>query len=203
MTAPDSSLGLEQRPSFPVLDTLRAVGALAVFTTHATFQGGEYLRNGVVGTMFARLDIGVAIFFVLSGFLLARPYLASAAAQIDAPGTRRYYAKRFWRIIPLYAVTVVVAMLVISENAGTSVRQWVATLTLTNSLVDKRLPQGLTQMWSLSAEVAFYVVLPILMWLALRRGRFAPWRVWTLIAGMAVTTVVWVLFVSEIGRAHV
>ena len=197
MTSPDPTPGLELRPSFPVLDTLRAVGALAVLTTHATFQGGEYLRNGVVGTMFARLDIGVAIFFVLSGFLLSRPYLATAAAHTSAPGARRYYTKRFWRIAPLYVVTVVLALLVISENEGTSVRRWFATLTLTGPYVDKRLPQGLTQMWSLSAEVAFYVVLPILMWLALRHRRFAPWRVWALIAGMVITTVVWVLFVSD------
>jgi peptidoglycan/LPS O-acetylase OafA/YrhL len=180
-----------------VLDTLRAVGALAVFTTHATFQGGEYLRHGVVGTMFARLDIGVAIFFVLSGFLLARPYIASAAVRNPAPGARRYYTKRFWRILPLYVVTVVLAMVLVSENAGASVRRWITTLTLTGPYVDKRLPQGLTQMWSLSAEVAFYLVLPVLMWLAVRRGRLAPWRLWVLVAGMVITTVVWVLFVSD------
>jgi peptidoglycan/LPS O-acetylase OafA/YrhL len=197
VTSRDAPPGLELRPSFPVLDTLRAVGALAVFTTHATFQGGEYLRHGVVGTMFARLDIGVAIFFVLSGFLLSRPYIASAAAQLPMPGARRYYTKRFWRIAPLYVVTVVVALLAVPENAGASLRRWIATLTLTNTFVEKKLPQGLTQMWSLSAEVAFYLVLPMLMWLAIRRGRFAPWKVWALVAAMSISTVVWVLFISD------
>ncbi|HXH79145.1 acyltransferase [Nocardioides sp.] len=188
---------LELRPAFPVLDPLRAVGALAVFTTHAAFQGGEYLRNGTVGTMFARLDIGVAIFFVLSGFLLSRPYLASAAAEVPLPSARRYYIKRFWRITPLYLVTVVAAMLAIPENAGTSMRGWLATLTLSGPYVDKRLPQGLTQMWSLAAEVAFYAVLPVLMWLVLRNGRFSPRRVWLLVAGLFATTVVWVSFISD------
>jgi len=192
-----TGVSLERRPEFPILDTLRAVGALAVFTTHATFQGGEYLRHGVVGTMFARLDIGVAIFFVLSGFLLSRPYIAGVAANVAAPGARRYYTKRFWRIFPLYIVTVVLALLVVPENAGTSVRRWIATLTLTGPFTDKKLPQGLTQMWSLSAELAFYLVLPILMWLVVRRGRFAPRRVWVLVAAMSATTVVWVLFVSD------
>jgi peptidoglycan/LPS O-acetylase OafA/YrhL len=188
---------LELRPAFPVLDPLRAVGALAVFTTHATFQGGEYLRNGSVGTMFARLDVGVAIFFVLSGFLLSRPYLASAAAGVPLPSARRYYTKRLWRIAPLYLVTVVVAMLAIPENATTSVRRWLTTLTMSGPYVDKRLPQGLTQMWSLTAEVAFYVVLPVLMWLVLRRGGFSPRRVWLLVVGLFATTVVWVSFVSD------
>lgn len=197
MSSSDATTGLELRPSFPVLDTLRAVGALAVVTTHATFQGGEYLRNGVVGTMFARLDIGVAIFFVLSGFLLSRPYIASAVAGIPLPGARRYYTKRFWRIFPLYVVTVVLALLVITENAGTGVRRWIATLTLTNPYVDKRLPQGLTQMWSLSAELAFYIVLPLLMWLTLRRGRFSARRLWGLVSLMAALSVVWIFFLSD------
>lgn len=188
---------LEQRPSFPVLDTLRAVGAVAVFTTHATFQGGEYLRNGVVGTMFARLDVGVAIFFVLSGFLLSRPYLAAAAGRHEQVRARRYYIKRFWRIAPLYVVTVLLAMLLIPENAGASLRRWVATLTLTNPYADKQLPQGLTQMWSLSAEVAFYVALPLLMWIVARHKRFAAWRVWTLVLSLLVINVGWTLLVSD------
>ncbi|MCW2712328.1 MAG: acyltransferase 3, partial [Marmoricola sp.] len=69
---------LEQGPTFPVLDTLRAVGALAVVTTHVTFQSGDYVRHGIVGALLSRLDVGVAIFFVLSGFLLSRPYFARA-----------------------------------------------------------------------------------------------------------------------------
>ena len=68
----------ELSPVFPVLDTLRAVGALAVLTTHVAFQSGAYVRHGVWGALLSRLDVGVAIFFVLSGFLLSRPYLARA-----------------------------------------------------------------------------------------------------------------------------
>ena len=60
-------------PRFPMLDTLRAVGAIAVLTTHVAFWGGEYTRWGAFGTVLARLDVGVAIFFVLSGFLLSYP----------------------------------------------------------------------------------------------------------------------------------
>ncbi len=73
-------------PVFPVLDTLRAVGALAVLTTHTSFQSGDYIGHGVWGTVLSRLDSGVAIFFVLSGFLLSRPYLARAAAGLPRPG---------------------------------------------------------------------------------------------------------------------
>ena len=68
-----------------MLDTLRAVGALAVLTTHTAFQAGDYTRNGVWGTLLARLDVGVAIFFVLSGFLLVPPVPGRAGAPTCRP----------------------------------------------------------------------------------------------------------------------
>ena len=119
-------LGLEQSPVFPVLDTLRAVGALAVLTTHSTFQSGDYVGHGVWGTLLSRLDIGVAVFFVLSGFLLSRPYLARAAAGLPHPTTGRYYWKRLLRIYPVYAVTVVLALALIDDNDGIGVGAWAA-----------------------------------------------------------------------------
>ena len=169
--------GLEQSPDFPILDTLRAVGALAVLTTHVAFQAGETVRHGLGGALLSRLDVGVAIFFVLSGLLLSRPYLARATIRAPHPPTGRYYWKRFVRIYPVYAVTVVVALLAIPENdSGGSLGGWITTLTLTDVLLGQQLPQGLTQMWSLSVEVTFYLLLPLLMAALLRRRPPNPRR---------------------------
>jgi len=169
--------GVEQNPTFPVMDTLRAVAALAVLTTHVSFQTGDYVRHGIIGALLSRLDIGVAVFFVLSGFLLSRPYLARAMVGAAHPPTGRYYWKRFIRIFPVYAVTVVLAFVVIPENHGAGVLAWLQALTLTDVFASGRLPQGLTQMWSLSVEVTFYLVLPLLMALLLGRGRPRAWRI--------------------------
>lgn len=183
---------------FPVLDTLRAIGALAVLTTHTAFQGGEYLRNGVWGTLLARLDVGVAIFFVLSGFLLARPWLARAATGIRPPSTRRYYEKRLVRIYPVYLVTVVIALVWIPENEGAGVGTWVSSLLLADPYTSETLPHGLTQMWSLTAEVAFYAVLPLLMWSAVGRVRtLRPRRVLAVLVAMGAVSVVWILFLAD------
>ena len=163
-----------------MLDSLRAVGALCVLTTHVAFQSGDYVRHGIVGALFSRLDVGVALFFALSGFLLARPYLARAAAGEPWPSTRHYYLKRFLRIYPVYFVTVVIALTVIEENRGqTDLLEWLRTLTLTDVFFVGRLPQGLTQMWSLSVEATFYLVLPALMWLVVgrRQRSFQPRKI--------------------------
>jgi peptidoglycan/LPS O-acetylase OafA/YrhL len=74
-------------PRLPVLDSLRGLWVLALLTAHTAFWAGSYTRNGVWGTLLARLDVGVALFFVLSGVLLSYPYLARA--QHHGPASRR------------------------------------------------------------------------------------------------------------------
>ncbi len=183
---------VEQRPQFPVLDTLRALGALAVLTTHVAFQTGDYFGHGVWGTLMARLDIGVAIFFVLSGFLLSRPYLARAAAHLDPPPTRPYYWKRFLRIYPVYAVTVLVSLTLLPDNAGLHLGDWLRTLLLADVYTANQLPHGLTQMWSLAVEASFYLVLPFLMMAMLgRTARLRPRRILVILAGLTCLSLWW------------
>jgi peptidoglycan/LPS O-acetylase OafA/YrhL len=182
--------------AFPALDSLRAVAAIAVLATHTAFWAGAYALP-VWGTPLARLDVGVAIFFVLSGFLLSRPWIARHRAGLAPPSTLHYLWKRALRLAPVYVVTVVAALTLLPGNRDAGPGEWVTTLLLGNIYVDDHLPDGLTQMWSLSTEVAFYVVLPGLMWLALshvrRRGRD---RLWLVVGGMALVSVVWLMDLS-------
>jgi peptidoglycan/LPS O-acetylase OafA/YrhL len=78
---------------------------------------------------------------------------------------------------------VVIALLAIPENHfGGSPGNWLQQLTLTDVFVSGRLPQGLTQMWSLSVEVTFYLVLPLLMLVMLGRGSPSPRRIVAILA---------------------
>lgn len=179
---------------FPALDVLRFVGALAVLTTHVAFQTGEYFRHGLLGTLMARMDIGVAIFFVLSGFLLSRPWWTSAETGGSPPRLGRYALKRLLRIWPVYLVTVAVAYAVVPGNEDSGARDGFVSAFLLDPYADDTLPYGLTQMWSLSVEVAFYAALPLLMWIASRRSR-APWDV-VLLVGLVVLNIVWIVAVA-------
>ena len=178
-------------PDFAVLDTLRFVGAMAVLTTHVTFYSGDYTRHGVLGTLLARLDVGVAVFFVLSGFLLSRPYLARAALGLPRPSTGHYLLKRLLRIYPVYVVAVVAALTLLEENQDTDLREWVVTLLLANTFVDPHLPAGLSQMWSLGVEASFYLVLPLIVLAATGVRRLRVWRVLLVLAAMSAVTVWW------------
>lgn len=151
----------------PVLDSLRAVGAVAVMTTHCAFNAGAYTSDGWFGVFLARMDFGVAIFFVLSGFLLSRAWLASAASGGPRPALGRYYLKRAARVLPAFWVVALVALLLVPGNDDRSAAGWVRALTLTDIYTDSALAHGLTQTWSLATELSFYALLPAMMWLLL------------------------------------
>ena len=146
--------------TFPTLNAVRGIGALMVLTTHAAFNTGQILR-GWPGGVLARLDFGVPLFFVLSGFLLSRPFFLAIGRGERHPSHRHYLWKRALRILPLYWVVVCVALLFDPANEGLGWEVWVRQLTLTQLYFPTLLPQSLTQMWSLCTEVAFYVLMPL------------------------------------------
>lgn len=191
LPVPGAVPGGNPATTFPALDTLRFVGALAVLTTHVAFWAGDYTVGGAWGTLLARLDVGVALFFVLSGFLLSRPWLARSLDRRPAPATGHYLWKRALRILPLYVITAVLALALIGDNAGRSAGQWVTTLLMLDTFADSPDPAGLTHMWSLAVEVSFYLVLPLLMLLALGRGGFRAGRLGLVLGAMVAVTCWW------------
>lgn len=188
----------------PALTGLRAVAALLVVGTHAAFATG-YLTHGYLGTMAARMDIGVALFFVLSGFLLFQPWVSAAAEGRPAPSVRRYGRRRVRRIVPAYLITVVAVFEIYTvftpgPNPGQTWSGLLRHLTFTQIYSDDYLATmlhpGLSQMWSLAVEVSFYLALPALAFaifpIACRR-RWHPGRALAAIAVLAAVSPVWTL----------
>lgn len=181
----------------PVLDTYRALAATAVVATHVGFQSGQ-VAVGLFGAVLSRLDIGVALFFSLSGFLLFRSWATAAEGRGRPPRTWGYLWRRGLRILPAYWLVVAVTLATLPENAGSSVEVWLTNLTLTQVYVTDVLPQGLTQMWSLATEVAFYLLLPLVGiltgWLGRRIG--SPLRAAVITAtAFTVVTVGWTVWI--------
>ena len=155
---------------FPALDGLRAIGALAVLTTHVGFHTGASL-NGPFAGLLARLDVGVAIFFAISGFLLCRPHFAAWFEGTPRPRTTPYLRNRALRILPALWIAVLLAALLLPHNADVTWVIYLRHATLTQIYLDGPPADGLTQLWSLSTEVAFYLLLPLLARLLTGRSR--------------------------------
>ncbi|WP_156349650.1 MULTISPECIES: acyltransferase [unclassified Mycobacterium] len=154
------------RSFLPAVEGMRACAAMGVVVTHVAFQTGH--SSGVTGRLFGRFDLAVAVFFALSGFLLWRGHAAAARGLAARPRTGHYLRSRVVRIMPAYLVAVVVILSLLPDADRASPTVWLANLTLTQIYVPLTLTGGLTQMWSLSVEVSFYLALPVLALLARR-----------------------------------
>ncbi|WP_299445416.1 acyltransferase [uncultured Phycicoccus sp.] len=170
------------------LEGLRALAAFAVLLTHAGFLSGATGRQVLPGFL-ARMDIGVAVFFVLSGFLLYRPHARHLADGVPPTPTRAYAVRRAARLVPAWLAVLAgtVVLVPLSRSAGTV--PWVANLLQLQSLrLEWDLP-GLAQLWSLSTEVMFYLALPVIAVLVSRvSGGRGPRVHLAALGGLAVAT---------------
>lgn len=133
------------------LDGLRAVASLGITVTHVSFQTGT-------GWGWAeRFDYFVAVFFALSAFVLWRRRDSYAAR-----GWSRYYRSRSARIVPAYLACVGAVLLFLPAAAGVSLQQVIANLTATQLFWSEGLAPGLSHLWSLCVEIAFYLIMPLL-----------------------------------------
>jgi len=153
------------RGFLPAVEGMRACAAIGVVITHVGFQTGHTTWS--TGRLLGRFDLAVAVFFALSGFLLWRGHAAAARGLRRTPPTAHYLRSRLVRIMPGYLVAVVLILLLFPESHP-DLTVWLANLTLTQIYVPLTLTSGLTQMWSLSVEVSFYLALPFLALLARR-----------------------------------
>lgn len=161
----------------PALDGLRALAIALVMLFHA---GVPFLHGA---------NLGVDIFFVLSGYLIGRLLLAEfrVHAAIDL---RRFYRRRLWRLMPplllLLALYAVLAPLVWPDyyfhlRDGIELLLYLTDI----ALVFGDGPQYLLHAWSLGIEERFYLFFPVLLLFLLRISSynrlwlfFCCWRCW-------------------------
>ena len=146
-------------PRFPLLDPLRAIAALFVVVTHTTQLGG-FNHEQFLGAWTVRLDSGVAIFFVLSAFLLYRPFVSARLDERNPPKVRRYARRRALRILPAYWVALILLGLFDEHTKNVFTDQWWVFFGLLQSWSKDTIIAGIGVAWSLSVEMAFYVLLP-------------------------------------------
>lgn len=191
---PERSAGVH----FPGLDSYRAIGMTMVLLNHAAYSTGFISRNNragglaeLVADVVARFDISVPMFFVMSGFLLYRPFAASAMELGRSPRTPSFYRKRALRIVPAYwfalgGLAVLGALTPAFDLGISGLGAWIGNLLAlpafgvpveTCSGDSCHVGYGITQAWSIGVEVTFYLLLPLYaaaIGRVARRWRSAP-----------------------------
>jgi peptidoglycan/LPS O-acetylase OafA/YrhL len=157
VTAPPTAARL------PGGDGLRAVAASIVFFHHIGFLTGATF-NSRIGPLLARFDVGVSIFFALSGFLLSRPYLIAILEDRPLPERRSFYERRIRRIVPAYwvALTATYVWLRPASAALAKGLDYPLHYLFLQIYPGGTLQKGISPGWTLAVEITFYASLPLL-----------------------------------------
>jgi peptidoglycan/LPS O-acetylase OafA/YrhL len=148
-----------RNPRFPLMDSVRAVAVLLVVLSHTAGMTGQD-GDPVTGWLTYYGFIGVDIFFVVSGFLLYRPYAAAHAGLAPTPRLREFGRRRALRILPAYWFALA-AMTVWPGIAGAFGGDWWRYWGFTQSYTLNTALGGIPVGWSLCVEVTFYMALPL------------------------------------------
>lgn len=154
----------ESRAKLPALTGVRAIAMLLVYYHH--FPSKAPWVGPVVQGMLSEGHVGVTMFFVLSGFLIAYRY--DGRIQFRSKDLLGYLWNRFARIYPLYLFLLVPTLLIAREFRLT---QWFLQLTLAKGFSDEFKFSGIAQAWSLTAEECFYFSAPVILMIMHSRWR--------------------------------
>src|SRR4051812_19722615 len=176
----------------PSLDGLRAISIAFVLMGHLVWTRNFPLRSGWV-TNFA--ELGVRVFFVISGYLISSLLFADRV-RIDAgkltagQALKQFYVRRAYRIFPAaYAFLVVMAVLDATDVIHLLRNDLLCAATYTSNFHQPR-AWWLGHLWSLSVEEQFYMLWPAVVLLA--GARRATWvAAAALLLAPAARVVVW------------
>ncbi len=167
------------------LDGLRALAALVIVVHHVGFASAATFTSPA-GGLLARMDIGVPVFFALSGFLLFRPVAVAVVERVPLRPVAVHLFRRALRIYPAFWVVLTLVVVFTSEtfvDRGAAL----ATYALTQIYDPDHVIGPMPQAWSLATEISFYALLPLLgrILRGVSVGRDRPGRVGLLVVGVA------------------
>lgn len=161
-----SNLFNRPKHNYKVIDGIRAIAILWVILFHVwLFQLSMYpnathgIFNNPVFIWITRGDLGVDLFFVISGFLIGT-ILFKEFKKNTALNFKKFYIRRFFRLIPVYVFSMFIGIYFLK---GTGIDNWQTAWTnllyINNYVPGSYLPWT----WSLAIEEQFYIIIPFLI----------------------------------------
>jgi peptidoglycan/LPS O-acetylase OafA/YrhL len=156
---------------FPQLDGFRGFAAILVLVGHALEFSKTPLQT--IGAPTAQL--GVMLFFVLSGFLITG-LLYRERATTERIGLGRFYARRVLRLAPAMLLFLGVCFILASQKLITDIPnyEFIVCLVYLRDIYGRSL--SLAHLWSLALEEQFYLIWPWVMKFV-RRDRLLPFAI--------------------------
>ncbi|PBB75215.1 hypothetical protein CK227_10510 [Mesorhizobium sp. WSM4308] len=145
---------------YVALDGLRGLAAYTVVVSHYIGSASPvaYPGQSILGALHLAGQVGVMLFFVISGFLMGELYMHS---PFTLENIRSFYVKRIARVVPLYYVVVLVSFALPLVANTRSVWPFYYIGNVWSYLLFWR---GANVLWTIPAEVQFYALFPAIWW---------------------------------------
>jgi peptidoglycan/LPS O-acetylase OafA/YrhL len=169
----------------PEINGLRGIAILMVLFCHlweylfynndnslVTWNEGQASILWWMATVLRQSWTGVNVFFVLSGFVLVRPYVIGTRRLETRKDVVDFYSRRAWRLIPLLSISTVIFVALSYPNIGGWQCLKQLCLTMTGFFVFTKqfyFPPVNVVLWSLGVEIWFSVFFPVVGFFLLRR----------------------------------
>lgn len=192
------------RVFFPNLNGIRFLAALVVIIHHVEmakywFGLPNIYRTSFVGGVFG--ELGIILFFVLSGFLITY-LLLEEHRRTGTIGIKAFYMRRILRIWPVYYLVVIFSIFILPNfhvfdipvlsvhiNEGFFLKS-LAYLSFMPNLgytIYEHIPYA-TQTWSVGVEEQFYLIWPVLMLFAIRKNKVLLALIGTIVIYLIIKT---------------
>ena len=170
-----------QRETLRALTSLRFVAALLVFSWHC-------VPTRAVSVTFSFGYIGVAFFFLLSGFILTYTYHGAFGERLCPEAIRAFYVARVARVYPLHLATMplmIACLVYLGTNplwSGVEPQTRLQAVAVQAVLLQSWIPVRAIYFgangpaWSISCEAFFYALFPLAAFVLLRAFRSTPPR---------------------------
>jgi peptidoglycan/LPS O-acetylase OafA/YrhL len=146
---------------FPLMNSVRALAALSVLIFHAVGIYGGALSQPGLRAVVARMEVGVVIFLVVSGFLLYRPFVVSHLSGNASPDARAYAWRRVLRIVPAFWVALALATIIVPYHGVFTLGGVPTYFGFAQIYRGSTIAAGDPPAWTLGLELSFYAFLPL------------------------------------------
>ncbi len=154
---------------FTCFDGLRILGMLGVLCFHAAFATGAD-QNGQTwyGQLLSNAQVAVPMFFVISAFLLTRPFLLRVFQDRPRAKATPWLRRRLIRVYPTYwfILTFVVLFLGVNLNGAKNAFLYYSLLfpfARTEVALGFGGTAGIADAWFLTTDIVFYFLIPVLI----------------------------------------
>jgi peptidoglycan/LPS O-acetylase OafA/YrhL len=155
---------MQVRDRLDVLDGLRGIAIALVVWYHVTLVSGQ--AYGPLTYLAQAGFLGVELFFFISGFCLFYPYARALIDGRPMPTLRRFFERRFLKIVPSYLLALAVFTCVYHAQFANPQElgiQLLSHLTFLHTLSPQTYGAISGPLWTIGVEVQFYLLFPLIV----------------------------------------